>query len=173
MYDNIFRALAHEQRRTLLVDVLREHPQDVVVEAPARERAVTDAERREKLVMYHSHLPKLEAYGFIEWNKDTHEVGKGPRFENIRPLLECVDPRENSRPERTTQTMNSSETDTGLLTTAVEQGFFKVPRETPLVDIADTHDISDVEAFERLQAELDMALREYLDEFDATATGEE
>lgn len=91
MNDNSFRALAHEQRRTLLLDVLRAHPQDVVVESPAREGAVTDADRREQLEMYHSHLPKLEAYGFIEWNKDIHEVGKGPRFEELRPLLECVD----------------------------------------------------------------------------------
>lgn len=67
--------------------------------------------------------------------------------------------------------MTSSDTD--ILTTAVERGFFKVPRKAPLVDIADAHDISDVEASERLRAELDMALRESLDEFDATATEEE
>ena len=41
--------------------------------------------------MYHSHLPKLVDYGFIEWNTDTREIAKGPQFEEIRPVLECID----------------------------------------------------------------------------------
>lgn len=63
--------------------------------------------------------------------------------------------------------MKPSETDTELLATAVERGYFKVPRHVPLVDIADAHDISDKEASERLRTEMDAALREYLDQFDA------
>ncbi|WP_254532280.1 hypothetical protein [Natrinema gelatinilyticum] len=39
----------------------------------------------------HNHLPKLEAYGFIRWDKNTHEVEKGPAFEHVRPLLEMLD----------------------------------------------------------------------------------
>ena len=59
--------------------------------------------------------------------------------------------------------MKSNEPDAELLTTAVERGYFKVPRETSLVDLADAHGISDVEASERLRAGIDVVLREHLD----------
>jgi len=32
----------------------------------------------------------IEDYGYIEWNKDANEVVKGSRFDELRPLLECV-----------------------------------------------------------------------------------
>jgi len=41
--------------------------------------------------MYHSHLPMLVDSGFIEWNTDTQEILKGQQFEEIRPLLECIE----------------------------------------------------------------------------------
>ena len=69
--------------------------------------------------------------------------------------------------------MTPNETDTDLLRTAVEQGYFKVPRQTSLVDLADAIDLSDVEASERLRTEVDTALRDYLGEVDATAASEE
>ncbi len=40
--------------------------------------------------MFHVHLPKLEDYGYIEWNKETDQIIKGPQFDEIRPLLECI-----------------------------------------------------------------------------------
>ncbi len=40
--------------------------------------------------MQHVHLPKLEEYGFIEWDRDSHEVRKGPKFNEIQPLLELL-----------------------------------------------------------------------------------
>ncbi|MFC7131811.1 MULTISPECIES: helix-turn-helix domain-containing protein [Salinibaculum] len=69
--------------------------------------------------------------------------------------------------------MKSSDTDTELLTTAVERGYFKVPRQTSLGDIAEAHDMSDVEASERLRTELDRVLREHLDGVDATVAPEQ
>ncbi len=68
--------------------------------------------------------------------------------------------------------MTQTETDTDLVRTAVEQGYFKTPRQTSLVEIADAYDISDVEAVERLQTEIDTVLREYLNECDATTEEE-
>jgi len=91
MNDNTFDALAHEQRRTLLLDVLESNPQGPGFESLTGDSALTDAERRVQVAMYHNQLPKLEDYGYIEWNKGDHEVVKGPRFEEIRPLLEWMD----------------------------------------------------------------------------------
>ena len=91
MNDNAFNALADEQRRRLLIDLLESNPQDVGVGSLTRHQSEpTDGEQQVQTRMYHSHLPKLEDYGYIEWNKDTNEVVKGSRFDELRPLLECV-----------------------------------------------------------------------------------
>ena len=66
--------------------------------------------------------------------------------------------------------MTSNEPDTELLLTAVERGYFTVPRPTSLADLADAHGISDVEASERLRSGIDTILREYLDGVDDAVT---
>ena len=96
-FDDMVDALADVQRRKLLVALLEHNPQDdapVVIadsdsEADAVERLVT---------MQHVHLPKLADCGFIEWNEETHEVTKGPKFDEIRPLLELLDDHEDELP---------------------------------------------------------------------------
>jgi predicted DNA binding protein len=49
-----------------------------------------------------------------------------------------------------------------LLSDAVREGYFKVPRRTTLVELSDAHCITDREASERLRAALDDVLRECL-----------
>ena len=41
--------------------------------------------------MVHVHLPKLERYGCVEWDRRTKDVAKGPNFEEIRPVLELLE----------------------------------------------------------------------------------
>ncbi|RLM67110.1 transcriptional regulator [Halorubrum sp. Atlit-26R] len=91
MNDTAFDALANEHRRELLLDLLDENPQEVAVELPAGDDAgEPNTTHHRRIEMYHIHLPKLDDYGFIQWDRDTHEVTKGPRFEELRPLLECM-----------------------------------------------------------------------------------
>lgn len=90
MNDNGFNALAHQRRRTLLLDLLESNPQNVGVE-PTGESTLTEADQQVPTEMYHVHLPKLEDYGYIERDEDAQEVVKGPQFDEIRPLLECID----------------------------------------------------------------------------------
>jgi hypothetical protein len=91
MNDNAFNALADEQRRTLLLRLLNHNPQTVTKTLPADGNAETDDSARQfETAMYHVHMPKLEDYGYIEWDRGTNEVVKGPQFDEIRPLLECV-----------------------------------------------------------------------------------
>jgi hypothetical protein len=40
----------------------------------------------------------LADYGVIEWNGETHEVLKGSKFEEIRPLLELLAGHEEELP---------------------------------------------------------------------------
>lgn len=88
--DQTLDALGHVQRRKLLVALMDHNPQDdspvVITDSDSDEKAM-----RRLIRMKHSHLPKLEEYGFIEWDQESHEVIKGENFDEIRPLLELLD----------------------------------------------------------------------------------
>lgn len=47
-----------------------------------------------------------------------------------------------------------------LLQNAVREGYFKVPREVTLVELAETHGLSDREASERIRHGLDVLVRD-------------
>lgn len=97
-FDDTIDALAHVQRRKLLVSLLDHNPQDdsPVVVAPSED----EAGALERLVaMDHVHLPKLVEYGFISWDRESHEVSKGPNFGEIKPLLELLVDHEDELPE--------------------------------------------------------------------------
>lgn len=95
-FDEALNALAREQRRELLFALLEQNPQSdapVVIDGP--ESVIEEAE----LSMRHQHLPKLEEYGLIQWDKETNEVKEGPKFVEIRPLLELLHNHEDELPE--------------------------------------------------------------------------
>lgn len=93
MNDTAFDALANEHRRTLLVDLLEDNPQDATAYIPVDgDPGGLKTEQRSQSAMYHTHQPKLDEYGYIHWNRDTNEIVKGPRFEELQPLLEAVAP---------------------------------------------------------------------------------
>ncbi|WP_177209108.1 hypothetical protein [Natronobacterium haloterrestre] len=43
----------------------------------------------------HVHLPKLVDYGYIEWDREAAVITKGPEFDEIRPLLEFLNERDD------------------------------------------------------------------------------
>jgi hypothetical protein len=97
-FDDMVDAVAHIQRRKLLIALLEHNPQDdtPIIVADSKD----DADALERLVsMQHVHLPKLVDYGFIEWDKDSHEVVKGPNFDAIKPLLRLLDDHEDELPD--------------------------------------------------------------------------
>lgn len=96
-FDDILAALAHVQRRKLLVALLDHNPQDDTPVFIADDKS--DLDPIERLVeMRHNHLPKLADYGFIEWDKDVNEVSKGPNFDEIKPILELLVAHEDELP---------------------------------------------------------------------------
>ncbi|MEF8806659.1 DUF7344 domain-containing protein [Natronomonas sp.] len=50
------------------------------------------------IALRHTHLPKLEDTGYIEWDRETGEISKGPRFEEIVPLLELIETHADELP---------------------------------------------------------------------------
>lgn len=88
MRDKVFDALAERDRRELLVELLDTESHDVsTVSGVPWEIEESDEEMIRKC---HVHLPKLADYGFIEWNREEDVVTRGPRFDELQPLLEHV-----------------------------------------------------------------------------------
>ena len=91
MLDEMLLALADEHRRRLLVALLEHNPQDDSEVRIPEEVHVGDVELEQlQSAMFHRHLPKLEDLGFVRWDRTNHQVVKGPRFDEIRPLLELM-----------------------------------------------------------------------------------
>ena len=83
-------ALANPYRRQLLVALLEHNPQKdddpdpLNIEAAAGEPDVLETE------LVHNHLPRLEDKGYIEWDRDNHEISRGPNWAEIGPIIELL-----------------------------------------------------------------------------------
>lgn len=102
----VFDALADGHRRQLLVELVTDSP-IFVSEPSGSSREISEANEellqkylskstdipevnKEILSLHHVHLPKLADYGFVEWHRDSNLVTRGPRFDELRPLLELI-----------------------------------------------------------------------------------
>lgn len=86
-FDQLFRVLGNRHRRLILMsmkDGLVETTTDVM------RRGGDDAGTIETRLI-HTHLPKLEDAGYIEWDRTRGEISRGPCFEEIEPFLELLE----------------------------------------------------------------------------------
>ena len=96
-FDSHLDALGHIDRRRLLLALLHANAEGALpVEVEQLEHAT--AENSSQLSMHHVHLPKLDDYGFVDANLDHYSVTPGPRFEEIKPLLELLDANREQLP---------------------------------------------------------------------------
>lgn len=87
--DAIFDALSNSRRRQLLFALLEHNPQVVSPQS-------TNGEKQYTLKDYHVHLPKLTDNEFITY--ESNKMEKGPRFEEIRPVLELLESQSDELP---------------------------------------------------------------------------
>jgi hypothetical protein len=59
-------------------------------EADVRIRGEDDREAVE-VALRHNHLPRLDESGYIDWDRDSGKLSKGPRFDEIEPILELIE----------------------------------------------------------------------------------
>ncbi len=89
--DSMLEVLSNTYRRRVLVALLEHNPQeDDDPQVPDEVTLENEDLERLMIQMRHSHLPKLEESGFIEWDREGNTIRKGPQFEEIRPLLELI-----------------------------------------------------------------------------------
>ncbi|RQG92289.1 ArsR family transcriptional regulator [Natrarchaeobius chitinivorans] len=83
--DELYDAISNETRRNLLFSLLNEAPQ---TDLP--NNLDTPPGNLDRIEYRHKHLPKLDDYGFINWNRELDRVERGPRFGDVRPVLEAL-----------------------------------------------------------------------------------
>lgn len=88
-WGQLFDVLSDEYRRRLLVTLLRRDPEDELRLAEAVHRGEKDVETL-RIELRHRHLPRLEEADYVEWRRESRTVVAGPRFGEIRPILEHI-----------------------------------------------------------------------------------
>jgi hypothetical protein len=96
-FDTHLDALGHVDRRQLLFTLLDANAEGgLPVEI---DRLANGTAEDLRLSMHHVHLPKLDDYGLVDANLDRYTVTTGPRFDEIRPLLELLDTNRDRLPD--------------------------------------------------------------------------
>lgn len=99
MYDSILKALADEERRQLLFDLLEANPRPDSPGVSENRQASPEEFERRQVALYHKHLPLLDDAGFVTWNREANEVVKGPRFEYLKPVLQFLEEYQEELPD--------------------------------------------------------------------------
>lgn len=99
---NVFEAIADDTRRRLLLLLCEREevavPDAVLERGPVTSGADDDTDgwepsrskQRTEIRLSHVHLPKLVDDGLVEWERGANVVRRGPRFEDVRPVLEVL-----------------------------------------------------------------------------------
>lgn len=87
--DELFDVLSKPPRRRILTALADANPRHEVEFVP--QDFISDEQREDSLTsLHHTHLPKLAEAGFIEWNRGSKTITRGPRFDEIAPVIELL-----------------------------------------------------------------------------------
>ena len=85
--DRVFDSLADSDRRLVLL-LLKEGAIETETDVL---KYRDDVSKVDELNLLHTHLPKLDECGYIEWDRDAGELSEGPRFDEVAPLFELFE----------------------------------------------------------------------------------
>lgn len=88
--DRLFEALSHPYRRRILTELHDQNPHDEVEFSAAALAETADDPQLADVELFHRHLPKLAEAGFIDWGREEYVVRRGPRFDEVAPLIELM-----------------------------------------------------------------------------------
>ena len=83
--DRVFEALSHPLRRRILASLAGGDAND---RYDAETLLPSDANSSCWIELDHNHLPRLDEAGFVDWDRERGTVGRGARFEAVRPFLD-------------------------------------------------------------------------------------
>ena len=86
--NELFEQLSHPTRRYILLELAVADPG----EAFSLEDSTTeiDPAGQNRIELWHQHLPKLSNAGYVEWDKQTETLVRGPRFDAVAPILKLL-----------------------------------------------------------------------------------
>ena len=85
----LLKLLSHPHRRRIITRLHDRNPRNED-EFDLEELAGDDELENETIALIHNHLPKLAEAGFINWDQEQRTVTRGPRFEEIAPLIDLM-----------------------------------------------------------------------------------
>lgn len=85
--DQLLEIVSKRHRRVTLL-LLKRGAIETTDDVMLRGSSESDAS---EIRLTHDHLPRLEDAGYIDWDRNTGEIAKGPRFDEIEPLLELIE----------------------------------------------------------------------------------
>ena len=113
--DKIFDALSDVHRRRMLISLLDHNPQTIsqlsstpdsvfemntgIADEYLARSLEIDGIDKTAVRLYHNDLPKLDACGFVEWDRNENEVRKGAQFDEIRPVLMLLEENREILPD--------------------------------------------------------------------------
>lgn len=81
-------ALNHPYRRRILTQLYDRSPRDTDSFTIDSMADGTEDDNRIAIEIHHWHLPKLADSAIIEWEREADVIRRGPRFEEIAPMIE-------------------------------------------------------------------------------------
>jgi len=91
--DAMMGTLKSRTRRDILVTLIDTDETSL----SALERRFPD--ERDRVTLYHNHVPKLVDAGYVEWDTETDAISKGPRFSKAEPLVRLLKEYQAEFPE--------------------------------------------------------------------------
>ncbi|WP_435064478.1 DUF7344 domain-containing protein [Halobaculum sp. EA56] len=89
MSDELLEVVCDARRRRVLYELLDAEGEAAV--AVPEGVVPGSAGRDDRILFEHVHLPKLADAGLITWDREAGTVGRGPAFDEVRPLLEALE----------------------------------------------------------------------------------
>ena len=83
--DSMMEILRNQTRRTILITLVESTTETSLA---ALEREITHENAGIRL--RHSDLPKLVDAGYIDWDRESETISKGPRFSLVEPLVQLL-----------------------------------------------------------------------------------
>ncbi|WP_231182975.1 ArsR family transcriptional regulator [Haladaptatus sp. DYF46] len=92
--DEIFDVLSHRQRRHVLSTLLDSDDEITVSELAEMTSSKSDGDAsRIEVGLHHSHLPRLEGMGIVEYDRDAETVEPTAAVADLEPFFELAGER--------------------------------------------------------------------------------
>lgn len=96
--NELLEVLTHPYRRRILSHLFERNPRDEDEFDPAELASIDEDPELLELELHHGHLPRLAESAFVDWDREENLIRRGPRFDEIAPLIRLMANHEDELP---------------------------------------------------------------------------